>query len=85
MTPRDFIDYGTQFTESKNITYGNTSLQVYPQLESDMSPAEKVYGYLFTKSTLESADLVIRTKLQAFRDLTNMNPLMPIISTLYMI
>ena len=65
MTSQDFINYGTQFTPngSKDITYEKTSLQVYPQLSPDISPAEKAYGHLFTKSALESTDLEIYTKL----------------------
>ena len=82
MASQDFTYYGTLFTpkESKNITHGKTSLQAYPPLGLEMSPAGKSYGYLFTKSALGSADLAICTKLQAFGDLTNTTPLVSAIA-----
>ena len=78
-------DYGAQLTpkENRNIAFGKTSLQVNPKIDSTIPPAENFYTFLVTKSFLDSTDILIRTKLQVFGDLTNNTPLVSEISCKY--
>lgn len=53
------------------ISLDKTTVYVYPKIGTDMISAEKQYGLLVTKASLETANIPIKTKLQALGSLTD--------------
>lgn len=53
------------------ISLDKTTVYVYPKITTDMISAEKQYGLLVTKGSLGTANIPIKTKLQALGSLTD--------------
>ena len=54
--------------------------QVDPKLDNVISPVEKYYGFLLSKSLIKYVDVSMCTKIQAFGDIICTNPLVTFIS-----
>ena len=52
------------------VSYGKSTIYVYPPIEEGMSDAEKSYAYMTNKAAILSADIHPKVKLQAFGNAT---------------
>jgi hypothetical protein len=52
------------------VSYGKSTIYVYPPIEEGMSDAEKSYAYMTNKAAISSADIHPKVKLQAFGNAT---------------
>ena len=70
MTTTSLQDYATNFVPSDNVplNLGKHTVYVYPSVHGEMSLSEKSYAFMVNKSALESADIPIKARLQAFGD-----------------
>ena len=62
------------------LTIGKNTSYVYPTINDSMSHAEKSYGFMITKFSLETADVEIKSKYQVFGDITGSTSLVSIIT-----
>ena len=65
------------------LSLGKTTVYIYPTIEENWADAEKSYGFMVTKSALESADIPIKTKLQVLGDSTSSTFLVSILQARY--
>eukprot|EP00978_Attheya_sp_CCMP212_P043307 scaffold280213_cov80-Attheya_sp.AAC.1 len=65
------------FTPKKEIplTYGKSTVYVYPSITEGMPNAEKSYAFMMNKSAFATADIKIKPKIQAFANSLNSTPL----------
>eukprot|EP00978_Attheya_sp_CCMP212_P040006 scaffold213926_cov36-Attheya_sp.AAC.1 len=65
------------FTPKKEIplTYGKSTVYVYPSITEVMPNAEKSYAFMMNKSAFATADIKIKTKIQVFANSLNSTPL----------
>lgn len=61
------------------ITLDKTTVYVYPKITADMLQAEKMYGLLVTKNSLESANVPIKNKLMTLGHLTDSDTIIKIL------
>ena len=52
--------------EQISLSYGKSTVYVYPPIVEGMSNAEKSYAYMTNKAAISTADINPKTKLQAF-------------------
>jgi hypothetical protein len=52
--------------EQISLSYGKSTVYVYPPIVEGMSNAEKSYAYMMNKAAISTADINPKTKLQAF-------------------
>eukprot|EP00978_Attheya_sp_CCMP212_P005060 scaffold11190_cov32-Attheya_sp.AAC.1 len=57
------------------LTYGKSTVYVYPSITEGMPNAEKSYAFMMNKSAFATADIKIKTKIQAFANSLNSTPL----------
>eukprot|EP00978_Attheya_sp_CCMP212_P000198 scaffold349_cov29-Attheya_sp.AAC.1 len=61
------------------LTYGKSTVYVYPSITEGMPNAEKSYTFMMNKSVFATADIKIKTKIQAFANSLNSTPLANIV------
>jgi hypothetical protein len=75
--------HDSAFVPKPNMSFrvGKETMYGYPDLNPTMSLAEKSYGFMVTKSALESVDSPNWTKLQVLASCTVTTPLVSILQT----
>ena len=71
------------FIPKENVpcTFGRQTVYVYPELAADMSYSEKSYGFMVTKSSLESAGIPFDQMLQILAGITRTAPLVSVLQS----
>jgi hypothetical protein len=80
------MDPSDNFVPKMNIprTFGRQTIYVYPEIMPGMSPSEKSYGFMVTKSALETADLSHDQMLQILAGITRTGPLVNILTAKFL-
>jgi hypothetical protein len=65
--------------DNVSLNLGKTTIYVYPHISEEMSNNEKAYSFLVNKSSLMSADVNPKVRLQSFSDLTGTTSLVGIL------
>jgi hypothetical protein len=78
-------DYASSFIPKDTVALnlGKHTIYVYPSVTEDMSYSERSYAFMLNKSALESADILIKTRLQVFGDKMGTASLMGILQARY--
>eukprot|EP00978_Attheya_sp_CCMP212_P043110 scaffold275582_cov32-Attheya_sp.AAC.1 len=61
------------------LTYGKSTVYVYPSITERMPNVEKSYTFMMNKSAFATADIKIKTNIQAFANSLNLAPLANVI------
>jgi hypothetical protein len=62
-------------------TFGRATVWIYPNLMDDMSHAEKLYGFMITKSSLETAKVTYAQRLQILASATGTSALVSVLQS----
>eukprot|EP00978_Attheya_sp_CCMP212_P041692 scaffold242317_cov56-Attheya_sp.AAC.1 len=65
------------------VSYGKSTIYVYPLIEEEMSNAEKSYAYMTNKAAISTADIHPKVKLQAFGNATKCTSTVNVLSTTF--
>jgi hypothetical protein len=66
------------------LTYGKSTVYVYPAITEGMPNVEKSYAFMMNKAAFSMADITIKTKIQAFANSTNSTALVNVVQAKFL-